>query len=95
MKLAFLFGGFLGFALVAISGFWAGRSADLVLRDAALACLAGALLFRWFWTVVIRSFAEAIEQRRREALAAHEAQAASRAIPVGPASTPAAATRSR
>ena len=95
MKLAFLFGGFLGFALVAIAGFGAGRSADLVLRDAALACLAGALLLRWFWSVVVRSFAEAIEQRRREALAAHEAQAVSRAVPVGPASTPAAATRSR
>jgi hypothetical protein len=53
MKFAFLAGGFLGFALVALAGFTAGRSADLVLRDAALACLVGALVLRWFWSVVI------------------------------------------
>ena len=45
MKFAFLVGGFTGFALVTVAGFTAGRAADLVLRDAALGCLAGALLF--------------------------------------------------
>ncbi len=52
MKFAFLSGGFLGFALVTVAGFTAGRSADLVLRDAALACLIGALVLRWFWPLV-------------------------------------------
>lgn len=95
MKFAFLSGGFLGFALVAVAGLTAGRSADLVLRDAALACLVGALVVRWFWSVVIRAFADAIAQRRREALAAQEAQAAARAIPVGPAGVPTASARVR
>jgi siroheme synthase len=93
MKFAFLSGGFLGFALVTVAGFTAGRSADLVLRDAALACLIGALVLRWFWSVVIRAFADAIEQRRREAVAAQEAQAAARAVPVGPAGSSSVSTR--
>ena len=62
MKFAFLVGGFTGFALVTVAGFTAGRAADLVLRDAALGCLAGALLFRWFWSVVIRAFTEETPQ---------------------------------
>jgi divalent metal cation (Fe/Co/Zn/Cd) transporter len=95
MKFAFLAGGFLGFALVALAGFTAGRSADLVLRDAALACLVGALVLRWFWSVVIRAFADAMEQRRRDAAAAHEAQAAARAVPVGPAGSSSVPTRVR
>lgn len=95
MKFAFLSGGFLGFILVAVAGFSAGRSADLVLRDAAVACLIGALLLRWFWSVVIRAFADAIAQRKREALAVEEAHAAARAIPVGPAVSPVGSPRGR
>jgi hypothetical protein len=95
MKFAFLSGGFLGFSLVTIAGLSAGRSADLVLRDAAIGCLSGALLLRWFWSVVIRSFADALVQRKREAAALEEAHAAARAIPVGPNASTAAAPRSR
>ncbi|HRE07241.1 MAG TPA: hypothetical protein PKX00_16625 [Opitutaceae bacterium] len=91
MKFAFLVGGFTGFALVTVAGFTAGRAADLVLRDAALGCLAGALLFRWFWSVVIRAFTETMTLKRVAAEAEEEAQAAAKAIPVGPAATPAAA----
>ena len=89
MKFAFLVGGFTGFALVTVAGFTAGRAADLVLRDAALGCLAGALLFRWFWSVVIRAFTETMTLKRVAAEAEEEAQAAAKANPVGP--TPAAA----
>jgi len=91
MKFAFLVGGFTGFALVTVAGFTAGRAADLVLRDAALGCLAGALLFRWFWSVVIRAFTETMTLKRVAAEAEEEAQAAAKAIPVGRAATPAAA----
>jgi hypothetical protein len=91
MKFAFLVGGFTGFALVTVAGFTAGRAADLVLRDAALGCLAGALLFRWFWTVVIRAFTETMTLKRVAAEAEEEAQAAAKAIPVGPSTTTAAA----
>jgi hypothetical protein len=87
MKFAFLVGGFTGFALVTVAGFTAGRAADLVLRDAALGCLAGALLFRWFWSVVIRAFTETMTLKRVAAEAEEEAQAAAKAIPVGPAAT--------
>ena len=53
MKALFLAGGFAGFALCALAGFLAGRAPDLILRDAAIGCLAGALLVRWFWRVLL------------------------------------------
>lgn len=86
MKFAFLAGGFAGFALAVAAGFSAGREADLVLRDAAIACLVGALLFRWFWSVVVNAFGETVALKR----AAAEAQPAPKAAAV-PA--PAAANR--
>ncbi len=85
MKFAFLTGGFAGFALTAATGFLAGRAPDLVLRDASIGCLAGALLFRWFWTVVIKVFGEAIALRRAADSAETEALAAAKAVPVAPA----------
>ena len=90
MKFAFLSGGFTGFALVTFVGLTAGRAPDLVLRDAALACFAGALLFRWFWSVVVKSFSEAVALKRAAAQAEEDAQAAAKAIPVGPATIAAA-----
>ncbi len=70
MKFIFLAGGFVGFSLTALAGLGAGRDAALVLRDAAIGCLVGALLFRWFWSVVVKALAETVERHRREALAA-------------------------
>ena len=83
MKFVFLAGGFVGFALVALSGLGAGRDAALVLRDAAIGCLAGACLFRWFWSVVVKALAETVERRRKEAHAseAKPAPAATSARP--------------
>lgn len=70
MKFIFLSGGFIGFALAAVAGLSAGRDAGLVLRDAAIGCLVGALLFRWFWSVVVKALGDTIERRRQEAKAA-------------------------
>lgn len=67
MKFVFLAGGFVGFALTALAGLGAGRDAALVLRDAAIGCLVCALLFRWFWSVVVKALAETVERRRQEA----------------------------
>lgn len=89
MKFAFLAGGFAGFLLAALSGLLAGRASALVLRDAALGCLAGAFLFRWFWSMVVKAMAATLERRRAEARAASETPAAA------PASAAAAVPRSR
>jgi hypothetical protein len=72
MKFIFLAGGFAGFFLTLLTGFIAGRAPDLVLRDAAFGCLAGALLFRWFWSVFVKALTEAVALKR----AATEAAAA-------------------
>ena len=60
MKFVFLAGGVAGFLLAAASGYWAHRSADHIFFDAAVGCLVGALLFRWFWTVLVRGIRETI-----------------------------------
>ena len=70
MRFVFLSGGVLGFALAAAAGWLAGRAPDHILLDAALGCLAGALLFRWFWTVLLRGLRETILTRQKAAAAA-------------------------
>jgi len=70
MKFIFLAGGFAGFLTGAATSFWVGHQADRVLLDAAVGCLAGALLFRWFWTVLVRGIRETILQRHAAATAA-------------------------
>ena len=68
MKFVFLVGGLFGFVLVAATGFSAGRSPDRVLLDATLGCLAAAVLFRWFWSVVLHGFRETYLTRQRNAV---------------------------
>ncbi len=63
MKFIFLAGGLAGFLCAGISGWSANRAADRILMDAAVGCLVGALLFRWFWTVLVRGIRETILQR--------------------------------
>ena len=70
MRYVFLFSGVCGFVLVAAVGLSAERPFDLVLRDAALACLGCALVGRWFWSVLDRAFAATVEVRRAAAAAA-------------------------
>ena len=73
MKFMFLAGGFAGFILAGAAGLSADRAYDLVLRDAALGCLAGALLFRWFWSVVVKAITETLTARRAAARALQDA----------------------
>jgi hypothetical protein len=70
MKFVFLSGGVLGFSTAAVTGWLADRSADRILLDAAFGCLAGALLFRWFWTVLLRGLRETILIRQKAAAVA-------------------------
>lgn len=93
MRFVFFMGGFVGFTLAGLTGFSAGRAAALVLRDAAFGCLVGALLFRWFWSVVVKAVAETRERRRQEAAHATASNAKPAAQPA-PA-VPAAPARSR
>jgi hypothetical protein len=70
MKFVFLAGGLSGFVLAAAAGILADRAADRIFLDAALGCLAGALLFRWFWTVLVRGIRETILIRHAASSAA-------------------------
>lgn len=82
MRAIFLLGGFVGFLVVAASGLIAGRAGDRVLFDASLGCLAGAILFRWFWARMIVALTQTVRAKRAERRAAEEAQAAAKATPV-------------
>lgn len=75
MKFVFLAGGFAGFVFTAAASFWAGHQPDRVLFDGAVGCLVGALLFRWFWTVLVRGIRETIIARNAAHAAAHAAKA--------------------
>jgi hypothetical protein len=69
MRFVFLLGGIAGFALTAVASHLAGHAADRVLFDAAVGCLGGAILFRWFWQVLLRGLREAVLQRHASATA--------------------------
>ncbi|MFA5263321.1 MAG: hypothetical protein WC378_05805 [Opitutaceae bacterium] len=79
MKSIFLAGGFAGFSIASITGIIAGREPDLVLRDSAIACIACAFLFRWFWMVLVRALTEAVTAKRAAVAAAEAAAAQSKA----------------
>jgi hypothetical protein len=70
MKFVFLTGGFAGFLIAAAASLWAGHPPDRIFFDGAVGCLAGALLFRWFWTVLLRGVRDALSARRAPAPAA-------------------------
>ena len=70
MKFIFLLGGFAGFTLTAAASYYAGHAPDRVFLDAAVGCLCGALLFRWFWTVLVGGIREVILQRHAAVTAA-------------------------
>jgi len=83
-----LFGAF-GFSLVMVTGFTAGRQPDLVLRDAALGCLASAFVGRWFAGVLDQAFAQTLAASRARQEAEAEKKEAPRA-PAVPVPAPAA-----
>jgi hypothetical protein len=69
MKFIFLSGGFAGFILAGATAYYTDKPADRVLLDAAVGCLVGGLLFRWFWTVLVRGIRETILTRHAAATA--------------------------
>jgi hypothetical protein len=69
MKFVFLSGGFAGLLTTGGASYWAGHQPDRILLDAAVGCLAGGILFRWFWTVLVHGIRETILQRHAAASA--------------------------
>lgn len=67
MRFIFLSGGVLGFLLAGGTSWLADRNPDRILLDGAFGCLAGGLLFRWFWTVLLRGLRETILTRQKAA----------------------------
>ena len=76
MRFIFLVGGFVGFSLVTLTGVLSDRSIDLVLRDASIAALAGAILFRWFWAIFVKLLSQAVRSKRATRQATEDAAAA-------------------
>ena len=70
MKFVFLLGGLAGFLVAAGTDFFSGRAADRILFDGAVGCLVGALLFRWFWTVLVSGLRQTLLNRQAELVAA-------------------------
>jgi hypothetical protein len=70
MKFVFLAGGFVGFISAAATGWSSDHSPQRTLLDAAVGCLVGALLFRWFWTVLVGGIRETILIRHAAAAGA-------------------------
>ena len=77
MKFIFLIGGLAGFLLTTAAGLMADRSVNNFILDAAIGCLMGALLFRWFWSVMITSVQQTVEIKAEAEAAATAAAAAS------------------
>lgn len=80
MRFIFLAGGCVGFVMVGGASALAGHDPARALFDAAVGCLIGAGLFRWFWSVLVRGMQETI---RLKAAAPRGAPAAAGAPPGG------------
>jgi hypothetical protein len=70
MKFVFLVGGISGFVLGLGTSWMLDHTADRVFLDASVGCLAGALLFRWCWKVVLAGLRDTVLARHRAHLAA-------------------------
>ena len=70
MKFVFLAGGLSGFVIGLVNSWLLDQAPDRVFLDAAVGCLAGALLFRWFWKVVLAGLRDTVVARHRAHLAA-------------------------
>ncbi|MEN9404223.1 MAG: hypothetical protein RL091_2926 [Verrucomicrobiota bacterium] len=67
MKFVFLSGGLTGFVLGLVTSWLLDHPADRVLFDAAVSCLVGAVLFRWFWSIVLSGLRETVVARHEAA----------------------------
>jgi hypothetical protein len=90
MKFVFLLGGAAGFVTAIATDLLLGRGPDRVLFDGAVGCLAGALLLRWFWRVLLAGIRDTYVARQRAALTA---AAAATTVTAAPPSQPAAAPK--
>ena len=79
MKFVFLTGGLTGFVLGLVTSWQLDHAPDRVFLDASVGCLAGALLFRWFWTVVLSGLRDTVVARHRAPAASIPAPAAAAA----------------
>lgn len=70
MKFVFLIGGLVGFTVGLLTSWLLDHAPDRVFLDAAVGCLVGAGLFRWFWTIVLAGLRDTVLARQRAALAA-------------------------
>jgi hypothetical protein len=70
MKFVFLCGGLAGFILGLITSWLLDHAPDRVFLDAAVGCLVGAVLFRWFWTIVLAGLRDTVLARYRASLSA-------------------------
>ena len=70
MRFVFLLGGFLGFVVAGLTSWFSDCAPGRVLFDAATGCLAGAILFRWLWSVLLHGLHETLVVRQRAAAAA-------------------------
>lgn len=70
MKFVFLLGGLLGFAVTLVASWALDHAPDRVFLDASVGCLVGAVLFRWFWTIVLAGLRDTVVARYRASLAA-------------------------
>lgn len=82
MKFVFLSGGLVGFVLGLITSWLLDHAADRVFLDASVGCLVGAVLFRWFWTVVLAGLRDTVIARYRTSLAT---SVPATAVPAAPA----------
>lgn len=76
MKFFTALGGFLGFAVVLGIGFTTGRHSVMLLLQASIACVVGAMLFRWWHRMLLEGVKTSLEDRRVAAVAAKRAEAA-------------------
>ena len=65
MKYFLLMGGFLGFAAVLIASYSAGNRPAVALRDAAIGCMVGGLLFRMLHAAYLAGLKGCIADRLR------------------------------
>lgn len=75
MKFVFLMGGLLGFSVTLVASWALDHAPDRVFLDASVGCLVGAVLFRWFWTIVLAGLRDTVVARYHASLSAPAAAA--------------------
>lgn len=71
MKYFLLIGGFFGFFIVFASGILAGNDLSIVLRNATIGCVCGAMLMRGFRLLLSHQLRQVASQQATEASAAN------------------------